>query len=66
MEMIANQRKLIADLAVQGKPARPEHGLFRELLRTFEGTLAELRQTSDGVIQRAAWTRLVVQVKRLC
>jgi hypothetical protein len=47
MEVIANQRKLIAALEAQGQSARPERGLLRELLKTFEGTLAELRQKSD-------------------
>jgi hypothetical protein len=47
MEAIANQRKLIAALEIQGQSARPERDLLRELLRTFESTLAELRQKSD-------------------
>jgi hypothetical protein len=49
MKVISNQRKLIADLEAQGQSARPERGLLRELLSTFEGTLAALRQKSDDV-----------------
>jgi hypothetical protein len=46
MEVIANQRKLIADLEAQGKPARAERDLLRGLIGTFECTLAELRRKS--------------------
>jgi hypothetical protein len=46
MKSISNQRKLIADLETQGKPARPERDLLRGLIGTFERTLAELRQKS--------------------
>ncbi len=49
MKSISNQRKLIAVLEARGQSARPERALLRELLRTFEGTLAELRQKSDQV-----------------
>jgi hypothetical protein len=44
MKKISDQRKLIADLEAQGKSARPERGLLRELLGGLEGILAGLRQ----------------------
>jgi hypothetical protein len=44
MKGISNQRKLIVALEAEGQPARPERALLRELLKTFEGTLAQLRQ----------------------
>jgi hypothetical protein len=49
MNIISNQRKLIGDLEAQGQSARPERALLRELLKTFEGTLAQLRQKSEDV-----------------
>ena len=49
MNIISNQRKLIADLEAQGQPVRPERALLRELLKTFQDTLAELRQKSEDV-----------------
>jgi hypothetical protein len=53
MKSISNQRKLIADLEAQGQSARPERGLLRELLRTFDGILAELRRKSNDVASNA-------------
>ncbi len=49
MNIISDQRKVIADLEAQGRSARPERAMLRELLRTFEGTLAELRRESNEV-----------------
>jgi hypothetical protein len=54
MHVISDQRRLIADLEAQGQSARPERALLRELLRTFEGTLAELRHKSDDPASRDA------------
>jgi hypothetical protein len=59
MKMISNQRKLIADLEARGQSARPERDLLRELLRTFEGTLADLRQKSDGAASNVPDERVV-------
>jgi hypothetical protein len=63
MKSIANQRKLIADLEAREKPARPERGLLRELLRTFDGTLAELRRKSDEVAAKCHMDEIVSQSK---
>jgi hypothetical protein len=49
MNRISNQRTLIADLEAQGQSARPERDLLRDLLRTFDGILAELRRKSNDV-----------------
>jgi len=50
MKSISNQRKLIADLEAEGRPARPERDLLRGLIGTFECTLAELRQKSADAV----------------
>jgi hypothetical protein len=63
MKMISNQRKLIAGLEARGQSARPERDLLRELLRTFEGTLADLRQKSADAASNVPHGRVVSEGK---